>query len=380
MSESGTPRRLKVGICILVAATVLALVYATNRNATTPETETYEETPGLSEQANEYASIPLNEATFPDTMLRGYLSYYYDLDGSGALDNGEAEAIWELGETFFYEDDTYEMKRAEDFPALTSLQGLELLPSLTVLTIKDANSLSEIDLAGFDDLLTLKVFASSDDENSTIPLASIDTSGAPSLRALRIRGANTSRLDLSANSELTDLSWFQFSVDTPLESLTIPSSLERVEFNNARISDFDFSSCMNLEQLFLVGDNIADSIELPDSNNLRTLFVSAENLSQLDLKSQTSLTGLYLSAPKIANLDLASQTNLKYLNLSNTSITSIDLQGSAYVNESIVVSEECTVNNTSGGVLKDDFEWPGAAYLPDDALFESHIYWNESTK
>lgn len=74
MSGSGTPRRLKAGICILVAATVLALVYATNRNATTPETETYEETPGLSEQANEYASIPLNEATFPDTMLRGYLS------------------------------------------------------------------------------------------------------------------------------------------------------------------------------------------------------------------------------------------------------------------------------------------------------------------
>lgn len=336
--------------------------------------------PEITSDAQTFVTIPLDEATFPDTMVRNYLSHYYDTDGDGSLDNGEAEAIFELGATSLYEDDSYEETRAEDFPAPTSLQGLELLPSLTVLNI-DASNLTDIRLDGFSNLLTFKASATS----SEVPaIASIDVSGCPHLKALHISGGCFTSLDLSSNTELTDLSYYEFAFfPQHLESLAIPSSLERVSLANIQVSNLDFSPCTGLEQLVLT-DISADAVSLPDANALSTLYISDQNLSMLDLKSQNSLVGLYINAPELSRLDLASQTSLKYLNIANTSVSQIDLQGSAYVNELVEVSEDCDVTNTvcyvshiSRGDLTES--WPGSGYLPDDVSFNSMTWYIDST-
>ena len=318
------------------------------------------------EQQSEFEIIPLDEETFPDTMLRNYLSHYYDVDGDGFLNKDEAESIRYLGEPLLCDDGTYEMERAENFPEPTTLKGLELLPSLEVLKVDASNMDSiDLDLAGFDSLITLRVEYGE--------LNSIDTSGAPRLRSFEYSGTNVTHLDLSSNSLLIDFEWYDFSTGQSLKSLSVPPSLERISIYNAENTVFNFTECQNLEKLFLV-DVVAESILLPDTDTLKTLYISDDNLVDIDLKSQQSIVGLYLSAPHISTLDLSSQEDLKYLNLTNTSITSVDLQGSSYVNESIIVSDDCEVVNTVCLVQHDDFEWPGTAYLPEEVAPETHVY------
>lgn len=334
--------------------------------------ETIDSPPSPIEQT--YASIPLDEETFPDTMVRNYLSHYYDADGSGALDNGEAEEIYELGVPSLYEDNSYEKERAENFPAPTTLQGLELLPSLTAINV-DASNLGAISLDGFDSLLTFRASATSADVPA---ITSIDTSGCPSLKALHLTGGCFTSLDLSSNTELTDFSYYEFNyLPQRLESLVIPSSLVRTSLINVQVPNLDFSQCAELEQLVLT-DVTASSINLPDADNLSTLYISDSNLSTLDLKSQSSLVGLYINAPQVSELDLSSQNNLKYLNIKYTSVSQIDLQGSAYVNEEITVPEGCSVLNTACHYGSSD-DWPGSGYLPDEVSFSSMTYYVNST-
>ncbi|MEG2239464.1 MAG: hypothetical protein RRX93_08630, partial [Bacteroidales bacterium] len=88
------------------------------------------------------------------------------------------------------------------------------------------------------------------------------------------------------------------------------------------LSTLDLSKNTNLRTLYLSSNQLS-TIDLSKDTNLTDLSLSNNQLSTLDLSKNTELTYLYLDNNQLSTLDLSKNTNLRTLNLSNNFLSSI---------------------------------------------------------
>ena len=117
--------------------------------------------------------IPVDEAHFPDPVLRACVLEYFDENKNGALDEAERNEVTML--TIYS-------------AGVRSFQGMELFPNLEKLACID-NELTSLGVTNLPSLLEL--------DCSENPLSALDVSCFPNLEYLRCDSCGLTSLDVS---------------------------------------------------------------------------------------------------------------------------------------------------------------------------------------
>ena len=223
-------------------------------------------------------SVPINEQTFPDPVLRKAVTYH-DLNKNSILEPDELQKAYNL-DIVCRDDNPFSMKGLELLPNLNTLSierckitdfSMDLIPKVAWLTLTD-NGLANIDLGS----RAMYSFASNGN-----PIRSIDLSASNELGSLTITGSFVTALDLSDKDELTkiDLS------DNKLSQLQLPKN----------------SRCIDLN----VSDNNLSSIDVTGLSNLWNFHARNNNLTEIDVSRNAPLFNLDLSGNQISSIDLS---------------------------------------------------------------------------
>lgn len=310
--------------------------------------------------SSEYVSIALDETVFPDEMLRTYLSQYFDSNHNGALDEGEAEEIRELGCYTLYDEGTSGYERAKDFPALTSLQGLEKLPELSALRFSIEN-MTSVELPFMERLLTIQLDGNADEGGRC--LQGLDVSKCTMLQAIHIDNTGVLEIDLSGNRALTDIWVDEMRALSSYEDdglykqrIVLPDNPTRIQRLTLMysglyaIETIDLSGCDELESLIVYG--CTSNIFLPRTDTLTCLLIGSHMLPAIDLTGTPSIQDLSLSGNMLTEVDLSNQKNLQYVSLLGTDVSSVDLSASAYVTQAVAVPSGCNVISAGAEVYE----------------------------
>lgn len=244
------------------------------------------------------SSVPINERTFPNSVLRKAVTYH-DLNKNNILDPDELQKAYDL-DIVCRNDEPFSMKGIELLPSLARLSierckitdfSMDSIPKVTILALTD-NGLADINLKG----RSMSHFASNGN-----PIHSIDLSASKELGSLTITGSSITTFDLSDKNDLTEIDLS----GNRLSQLLLPKT----------------GQCMNLD----VSNNNLSALDVTGFNNLWTLNASKNNLTEIDLTRDASLYSLNLSGNKISNIDLSQNRNLTFLNLTDNHLTEIDL-------------------------------------------------------
>ena len=143
--------------------------------------------------------LPIDEEHFPDEAFRAYVAEKFDGDGNGYLNDEEIAAITEIDVSMM---------------GISSLQGIEYFPELTVLLCLD-NELTALDLSrnpklemldcSFNSLTALDVTqnpALTSIDCSENAITALDVTNNPALEGLFCYGNEIAALDLSGNAAL----------------------------------------------------------------------------------------------------------------------------------------------------------------------------------
>ena len=228
--------------------------------------------------------------------------------------------------------------------SISTLKGIERLPSLKTLAVSSA--LSFRDIKGSPSLKTLKVSASFtsldgiecltqlthlkiSNRNQSLKTGSDDLSPLSKLK-------NLESLDIQSHGS-HDLSFLNGLVDLQSLHIVIPR-LEGVEvlsnLHNLRVLHIDskdlksipsLTGLQNLESLILTNTTMDDLSFLQDITNLHTLDLSSNEIEDLSpLGNLKNLANLTLDSNKIANVSpLGVLNNLVNLSLNNNEIVDI---------------------------------------------------------
>lgn len=244
------------------------------------------------------SSVPINERTFPNSVLRKAVTYH-DLNKNNILDPDELQKAYDL-DIVCRNDEPFSMKGIELLPSLARLSierckitdfSMDSIPKVTILALTD-NGLADINLKG----RSMSHFASNGN-----PIHSIDLSASKELGSLTITGSSITTFDLSDKNDLTEIDLS----GNRLSQLLLPKT----------------GRCTNLN----VSNNNLSALDVTGFNNLWTLNASKNNLTEIDLTRDASLYSLNLSGNKISNIDLSQNRNLTFLNLTDNHLTEIDL-------------------------------------------------------
>ncbi len=243
-------------------------------------------------------SVPINEQTFPDPVLRKAVTYH-DLNKNSILEPDELQKAYNL-DIVCRNDNPFSMKGLELLPNLNTLSierckitdfSMDLIPKVTSLSLTD-NGLATINLKG----RSMYNFASNGN-----PIHSIDLSASNELGSLAITGSFITALDLSDKDNLTSINLN----GNKLSQLQLP--------RNSRCSELKLS------------DNNLSSIDIAGWDSLWKLEASKNNLTKIDVSRNTPLFSLDLSDNQISSIDLSQNRNVTFLNLSDNNLTELDL-------------------------------------------------------
>lgn len=244
-------------------------------------------------------SVPINEQTFPDPVLRKVVSYQ-DLNKNNVLESDELQKISNL-DIVCWNDELFSIRGLELLPSLTDLSikrckvadfSMGSIPKVVNLSLAD-NGLADIDLRG----RSMRKFASNGN-----PIRSIDLSDSNEVAHLTITGSSIAALDLSNKKQLMDINLS----GNKLSWLQLPS---------------DAAECTEVN----VSNNNLSSIDVTALSRLGWFDASGNNLTQVELAHNPLLSRLNLSDNQISAIDLSQNQNLEYLNLSNNNLTELDL-------------------------------------------------------
>ncbi|WP_455139388.1 zinc-ribbon domain-containing protein [Thermophilibacter sp.] len=175
----------------------------------------------------------------PDEAFRTYLVRHVDVDGNGAIDQEEADAVTAFGDVSTGASEGNGLSGL----GITSLEGISAFPNLTQL-VCSGNQLTELDV-----------------------------SGLPNLTALDCSGNQLTGLDLSANDALASVSC---DGNASLASLTLPKgdALTTLHATGCGLASVDLSGLPGLTDVLLdagaqvtgdaatVDDQTRDNLEL----------------------------------------------------------------------------------------------------------------------
>ena len=137
-------------------------------------------------------------------------------------------------------------------------------------------------------------------------------------------GANLTALDLSHNTQLTDLSCSK---------------------NN--LSSLDLSNNTQLTVLWCEGNNLSN-LDVSNNTQLTVLDCSKNNLSNLDLSNNTQLNRLECRSNQLSSLDVSQNTQLTMLYCHSNQLTALDVSNNTQLTELY-----CYGNNFSTAALDD---------------------------
>ena len=160
-------------------------------------------------------------------------------------------------------------------------------------------------------------------------------------------GANLTTLDLSTNTQLTEL----YCWGNNLSSLDLSTNTQLTElycYEN-KLNSLDVSECTQLDILNCY-DNKLSSLDVSGCTQLTELRCSKNRLSKLDISKNTQLTYLNCSGNNLSNLDLSQNTQLTELYCGSNNLSSLDVSGCTQLSTLL-----CCDNNFTTAALDDIF-------------------------
>jgi Leucine-rich repeat (LRR) protein len=199
-------------------------------------------------------------------------------------------------------------KVAVEFNKLTTL----LLTGKKIQELTcNSNLLTDLNLSGFDKLVTLNC--------SGNKLTNINTTGLSSLKTFTCQYNLLTNINVNQSFELEELN----CTDNNLISLDVSklSKLKRLAFvgGNFALKSLNASGCVLLEDLFI--NNPLEEINLSGCTGLKYFYLvnnankGFPKLTNLDLSNCTSLLTLEIKRRTIGNLDITNCSILKSLNI-----------------------------------------------------------------
>ncbi|MBR0257195.1 MAG: hypothetical protein IJQ58_05610, partial [Synergistaceae bacterium] len=285
-----------------------------------------------------YGGVKLNEANFPDPVLREWLQNLAWFDGWKQVpitdrDGNVTGYRWEWKEE--YKDgelSDYELNHKDyigiDNSNLADLTGIEKLPNLkrmylTNCQIVNANisgmskltefhctgpNLVSINASGCSSLVTLG--CAHDDKSGQIE--KINVSGCSSLQTIYCNGNKLTSLNLSGLTSLRTLS----AADNQFKKLNLSpcTSLTNVCLDNSPLEELNVSGCTNLRELWTLRTNLR-KLDISGCTALTRLGCFDNKLEELDLSHNTNLYELHCERNRLKELDLSKNTSLSASNV-----------------------------------------------------------------
>ncbi len=298
---------------------------------------------------NADGSVTINTKNFPDEVFRTKVSEF-NKDGDKVLSKTELESVTRI---IMPESSVSDLTGIEYFTELRTLDvtGNQLtkldLTRNTKLIVLDCgeNQLTELNITGLTGLTYLECQYNalpSLDVSTNTDLYSINcscnqfatlkiTSALPSLHELNCSGERTgtnyaklSELTLTGATELTDLKCSYNNLKTL--TLTKNTKLEKLVCDSFQGTILSITTNTSLTELSCSNSNLM-TINFPkDKSKLKTLNVSQNNLSALDLSGASSLEKLdCCKNPSLATLTLTGCSSLAYVDVQSCFLSTLDI-------------------------------------------------------
>lgn len=225
---------------------------------------------------NSDASIPINEANFPDPAFRDYVSKNFDTSHDGTLSEAERYGVTRISVAG---------------QGITNMTGIALFPELDYLYC-DRNNIAEL-----------------------------DTSGNLKLTYLSCSSNPLHTLNISQNSKLQTLEVWDASRLQSLDVSHCPE-LEAFSFGSMPMSYIDLSANTNLTYLNYYGGSL-EYLDLSHNPRLQQLICSASLIHTLDLSHNPELISLGLNGGLLSTLNLEDNANINDVDARDNQLVSI---------------------------------------------------------
>ena len=247
------------------------------------------------------AGVPLDEAHFPDSRFRGFLSAKRDLNGDGALSDDEISRITKY--------DNFNVRA-------TSLVGIRYLKSLEELNC-DCSYLSSLDVSKLTALRTIQC--------SDCSLTSLNLSGCTALTSVDANYDNKlTSVTLSGCTALKEL----YLISNELTQLDLSGcpNLETLSFQENPMDRIDVSGCMALKYLNLC-DCQLESLDVSKHDKLLELTCDRNRLTSLNLSGCKALKSLCCKKNQLSEIDVSDSPNLQDITCYGNPMTLLDISG-----------------------------------------------------
>lgn len=270
-------------------------------------------------------NITIDEKTFPDPHFRAYLiEKYYgrttltpdDITNLTTIDTAEKKpGIYE-----YFLDPKKQIKSLAGIEHFTSLkklkianyagQGIDLsaFTQLEELELLNPAALMTLTLGQKPNLTRVRINNSNWNPKETqisqaasIPLASLDLSGAKQLNYLDLRSTSIKSLDLTHNPCLMHL----FVEKTPLTSLNLQAqrNLQDLRISHTSIKYLDTSHNPQLKSVRATHSKLA-VVDFSKNPQLKELFVEDAHLAHLDVSKNTQIKKVYCMGNPLLSLTM----------------------------------------------------------------------------
>lgn len=236
--------------------------------------------------------VAIDASNFPDAGFRAWILTEIDADGDGVLSDAEIASTTEI--------ELYDT-------SIASLQGIERFTALEVLTCEDLG-LTELNVS----LTNLRQLYLYEEKLAALTLndrlavlectngrlSGLDVSRLKQLVRLNVDGNRLTRLDVSGNPKLTDLS----CVDNLLTDLTLGPRLINLNCADNRLTELDVTAAPKLRTL-VCAHNRLSSLDLGDSRSLVELRAEGNLLTRLDIAACPALIDVRRAEPDASDYD-----------------------------------------------------------------------------
>ena len=265
-------------------------------------------------------NVVFTDPNFKQLFLKPYL----DLDDDGEISLTEALSITSALETTNV--------------GITDLTGIESMPNLTSLIIRNNPISASVDLTSNTELINLNL-------QGSITMPSINITGLTKLKYITLTGPFIA-LDVSNKPELESLiiSDNTGNPSSGVQYLDVSDSplLKKLWSQQTQLTSLDVTQNPLLEELVIGGNNLT-SIDLSQNPLLNFLSINSSPLGTIDVSMNPILEYLDVGLTGLSTLDLQNNPQLKTLNaIYNNFTNGLDLSYSVLLEDLNVLGNDLT--------------------------------------
>ncbi len=179
------------------------------------------------------------------------------------------------------------------------------------------------------------------------------------LEELNCKNNKLTEIDVSNNTRLRILNvGYNQLTDLALDNVT----LTELYVSKNQIANLDISRCVSLKQLKTTGNQL-DVLDISRNKKLEVLFCNSNNLTELDTSANTELRSLECSMNKIGRLDLANNKKLERIRCYKNQFAELNIRNCSNLIKARDRGEK-TVNNGTTQIL---YRVPGRSETQNEA-------------